>query len=81
MVDVTQEELQWGSDLPGASCASFCTAVIGLPWQGTAPGDFVPGWLLAADVPSHVCHCCIPHRSGVVGMIGHGETLTAYSLV
>jgi hypothetical protein len=28
--------------------------------------DFIPGLLLATDVPSHACHCRPPHLFGLV---------------
>lgn len=55
MADAMQEELP-GDDPP------FCMAAMGESWKDLAPGALPhPVLLLAAGVPSHGFHCCIPH--------------------
>lgn len=51
------EELQWASELPGDS-TPFCTVAVSIPWIGIARG-FIPGLLLATDVPFHICHVIV----------------------
>lgn len=73
MVNTMQEGPQQASERPGDGCHTVL-----LPRHGGALG-LHPRVALATDEPSDACHSVtLTHLTGVTG---HGETLTASSLV
>ena len=62
MLDVTNEKLlQWASELSRDAPPPIFLSCHECTLERHGPRGFILGLLLATNVPSHVCHCYVPH--------------------